>query len=1107
MPPFLPTTRRRSTPPLSKQSDSKASLFEAADKLSEPQNTLQENKKFLEELYTSDGDSSLSEISSEATDQGASSASKRRKLNNDDGEKGDDDEDQVDWEDAIEHSKAPSVTTPVGITGDLELTLDKHSHTIGSLTNPHDQKKGPSKIEREIRMSTHRMHVQFLLFHNLTRSRWASDQEVQEILLAQLPEQIRVQVDKWRLDSGLNPKKMMARAKEPVPKNRRGKKKASEERHQREWGRPAERQEKGEPNMSSGDPIIRLLKFLSAYWKKKFTVTAPGLRKNGYKPLAVIEQEIASMRKDKHNSEAHGERIDGIEAFRKAARTCEGSRDVGAQLFTALLRGLGIEARLVASLQPLGFGWNKNEEATNKKEKTTNKRKETIDRELVDVEEESASDGLGFPESHLTRPKTTSNSQSLKRKRKSRGAKDSPIDLSEGTDTSEAISDDDEESLVDITPQIPRKKPNGKYDLDLPAPNYWTEVVSPITYRVYPVDSLVSKIPIVTSPEYLSQFEPRGARAEKAKQVFAYVIAYSVDGTAKDVTTRYRKRHMWPGRTKGVRMPVEKIPVYNRKGKLKKVEVYDWFKTVMSGYERPYFKRTAVDDLEEEKDLKPAKVEKKEANVREDTLQFYKTSAEFVLERHLRREEAIKPASAPVRTFTSGKGDNIKEEPVYLRQDVEVCRTGESWHKEGRAVKPGEQPMKMVPIRAVTLARKREVEEAERDSGEKQKQGLYARNQTDWIIPPPIENGRIPKNAYGNIDCFVPTMVPKGAVHVPLRKTVMICKKLGIDYAEAVTGFEFGNKMAVPVITGIVIASQHEDLVIDQWEKDEKERKIKEEGKREKMALGTWRKWLMGLRIIQRVREEYGGDAGAHMKEEMNPFTNQSKAGKKKSVEVTPRDQQEVQVPLADDADGVEEFESFEPNAEDDFGGGGFFPEGYDGEEIFQHKRMIVIEDDKQASKLSPRGLATLATDEASKRGKTVISEDSGPRPPQPTSTRKGKILKETTSRATAAPPHSSLNGNKRKIVDSPSDEEAEEPAASDVKVTRSIPKRKAARKSETAVKSHYFDQSTEDDSGVGSAHDPGLTSMSVDVGQAGPKRRGRPPGSAKKSGHRTKNA
>jgi xeroderma pigmentosum group C-complementing protein len=42
--------------------------------------------------------------------------------------------------------------------------------------------------------------------------------------------------------------------------------------------------------------------------------------------------------------------------FVKAATTLSGSQDVGAQLFCALLRCVGVEARLVCSLQPLPFG-------------------------------------------------------------------------------------------------------------------------------------------------------------------------------------------------------------------------------------------------------------------------------------------------------------------------------------------------------------------------------------------------------------------------------------------------------------------------------------------------------------------------------------------------------------------------------------------------------------------------------------------------------------------------------------------------------------------------------------------------------------------------------
>ena len=41
--------------------------------------------------------------------------------------------------------------------------------------------------------------------------------------------------------------------------------------------------------------------------------------------------------------------------FREAANDLEGSRDIGAQLFCAMLRSAGVDARLVCSLQPLPF--------------------------------------------------------------------------------------------------------------------------------------------------------------------------------------------------------------------------------------------------------------------------------------------------------------------------------------------------------------------------------------------------------------------------------------------------------------------------------------------------------------------------------------------------------------------------------------------------------------------------------------------------------------------------------------------------------------------------------------------------------------------------------
>lgn len=373
MPPFIPRKRPRSPSPLQstpnetkKPSPKKLTIFDTLDAKPSASNTVQDNKAFLETL-NGDSDSSLSDISSsDFEDVGPTQPfPKRRRIEEDDNE-----DDEIDWEDAMEMDASIPTTPAAPLSGDLEITLDKGAR-LGSLTNPHSKKKGPSRKEREIRVVTHCMHVQYLMFHNLARNAWVCDDEVQKILVAQLPLGVKKEVEKWRMASGMpavNPEeapRVNGKAKGKLTASRR----ASKPRNQRDWGGRAERQEEGIPNMSRSDPLIRLLKILAAYWKKRFTATAPGLRKQGYKSLARLETEIASFRNDSHTVEEHGERISDLAHFRDHARKCEGSRDVGAQLFTALIRGVGLEARMVASLQPIGFGWSKNEEAAAKRRK------------------------------------------------------------------------------------------------------------------------------------------------------------------------------------------------------------------------------------------------------------------------------------------------------------------------------------------------------------------------------------------------------------------------------------------------------------------------------------------------------------------------------------------------------------------------------------------------------------------------------------------------------------------------------------------------------------------------------------------------------------------
>ena len=663
--------------------------------------------------------------------------------------RGKDDEDEDEDDDILFEDVAapvlPSEDAPV-TSGDLELTLNVDTRV--SLTNPFGLKKGASKRERQVRRATHCLHVLTLMWHNAVRNTWLCDAEVQATMLSHLTPRLWEEFDRWRRNSALDYERPAPEKKKPA-KRQDGTKKTKEkstkakERLSKDWGDAAERLEEGVVDMSHGDPLFRFMQSLQAWWKQRFKVTKPGLRKWGYMSLERLDRLTKAYKSEPHDPQCFGERFLSIDDFRQCVRSCRGSRDVGAQLFIALLRGLGLDVRMVANLQSLGFGWNKYEDADAEKDEGATPKKSTSLRSSP-TREVGATSKSEAPPGKVTKPKS---------QRKSVLGSKNEDSVADSEDLEVEYKDTDDESVVEVeaAPRKPTVK-LGQLDKDLEFPHYWAEILSPVTETYLPVDAITKGI-IATNRELVESLEPRGAKADKARQLIAYIVGYSSDGTAKDITVRYLKRQMLPGKTKGVRMPVEKIPVYNRHGKVKRYEQYDWFATAMSGYQRGGSKCpvTAIDTAEDATDLKPAQPEKKEVKEGEETLQYYKQSKEFALERHLRREEALKPTAKPVKVFNNNKGKAGKtdEEDVYLRADVLAVKSAETWHKQGRAPKPGEEPLKRAPYRAATTNRRREILEAEMATGQKVLQGLYSRDQTQWIIPPPIKDGVIPKNSYG----------------------------------------------------------------------------------------------------------------------------------------------------------------------------------------------------------------------------------------------------------------------------------------------------------------------------------------------------------------------
>ena len=50
-------------------------------------------------------------------------------------------------------------------------------------------------------------------------------------------------------------------------------------------------------------------------------------------------------------------------------------------------------------------------------------------------------------------------------------------------------------------------------------------------------------------------------------------------------------------------------------------------------------------------------------------------------------------------------------------------------------------------------------------------------------------DGSLPFNEYGNFELFNGPL-PNGVVHINLPKIKSVCKKLGVEYWEAVSGFD-----------------------------------------------------------------------------------------------------------------------------------------------------------------------------------------------------------------------------------------------------------------------------------------------------------------------------
>ncbi|TGO87761.1 hypothetical protein BPOR_0205g00060 [Botrytis porri] len=377
---------------------------------------------------------------------------------------------------------------------------------------------------------------------------------------------------------------------------------------------------------------------------------------------------------------------------------------------------------------------------------------------------------------------------------------------------------------------LPPPTPKAKPIRESPFPIFWVEVLDCAHQKWIPID------PLVTETIYKPRsFEPPLTDKENA---LSYVLAFAPDSSARDVTRRYAKAP----NSKTRKQRIESMPGGQK-----------WWNKVLS-----HFSRGWKTDVEQIEDGELAALEGREPMPK--NVQDFKDHPVYALERHLRKNEVIvaERESGKVATGNASASGIKKLENVYRRKDVHVCKSADAWYRLGREVKMCEEPVKVVPTRNPRKNDLADDEEREERAGT----ALYTQLQTELFVPPPIVNGRVPKNSFGNIYVYVPTMVPKGGVHISAPESVYAAKLLGIDFAAALTGFEFRGRHGTAVLRGIVVSKEYAEAVeeVVKGFREEREREIEEE-KRE-VVLRLWRKWLLGLRIKETVDGYFDDEEG-----------------------------------------------------------------------------------------------------------------------------------------------------------------------------------------------------------------------------------------------------
>lgn len=367
-------------------------------------------------------------------------------------------------------------------------------------------------------------------------------------------------------------------------------------------------------------------------------------------------------------------------------------------------------------------------------------------------------------------------------------------------------------------------------------PIFWCEVWDKFSKKWITVDPM--NFQTIEQIRTVSKLEPD---SKSTRNLMRYVIAYDRKQGCRDVSRRYVKQmHSYKFRHGRV--------TDDQKGS-------EWYSKVLKRL--TLRKRIKIDDHE---DLYFE--ERYEMEGMPTSLQDFKNHPKYILEKDIKTTQCLvdNAKECGYLRLNNKKQPNVVLK-VFLRKDVVDLKTPRQWYQLGRILKPGARFKKTVKKKDNIGIRLIESDSVDDDGIER----LYSVDSTELYEPPAAnELGEIKKNTYGNIEVFTPSMIPCNCCLIENPNSIRACKFLRIEYAPAVTTFNFQGKRrmgkgnANPVITGVVVAQWFKDAVVATIEGIEYSLEQDLQRAEQLKQLKDWNDMLLRLKIKSSLIEAYG---------------------------------------------------------------------------------------------------------------------------------------------------------------------------------------------------------------------------------------------------------